>query len=95
MLKSMLLIAYLSGASLDVATTCSALNQGFVEGNPIYGSGAGCGRVAVIKAATTSGLVYLVETKVKTKKSKVISYALLAGVSAIPVVLNTRTINRR
>lgn len=93
-MHGILLSAYLFMAAGDVATTCKAFNQGLVEGNPFYGSTSSCGKVAAIKGLTTGGATFLIEKKVKTKKGKIIGYAVLAGISAVPVVLNSRTMAR-
>lgn len=95
MLHAALLSSFLFLSAGDALTTCRAFNQGFVEGNPIYMGTDSCMKVTAIKGGITSGVVYLVEKKVKTKRGKIVAYALLAGVNAIPVVMNTRAINRR
>ncbi len=93
-MHGILLSAYLAMAAGDAITTCQGFNRGFVEGNALYMGTDSCAKVATVKVATTAGLTWLVEKKVKTKKGKIVAYAVLAGISAVPVVLNHRTINR-
>lgn len=96
MLKAILLSSYLSLVGADVGITCHALGTGLhAEGNPIYFGTENCAKIAAIRGAGVAGSVFLIEKGVRTKKGKVIAYAVLAGISAVPVVLNARTIRNR
>ena len=96
MLRGILLSTYLSLVGADVGITCHALGTGLhAEGNPIYFGTENCAKIAVIRGAGTAGSVFLIEKGVRTKKGKVLAYAVLSAISAVPVIVNARTVRGR
>lgn len=52
-------LATVAGNAFDAGTTIHALNQGAMEGNPMYGDHPSAGKVLGIKAGTTAAQLLL------------------------------------
>ena len=92
MIESLLLGTFISLQSLDVGTTCYALNTGrFIEKNSLLPTS--CLNIGLVKSSSVIGLIYL-GNKLKTKKGKIVYYSILIGISSYPVIHNIKELRK-
>lgn len=79
----------------DAASTCVALDRGFVEANPLFGGHATCGRVVATKAAVI-GPAAVLAWKLRASHPKVAALITSVGLTSggVAVTLNLAALRR-
>jgi hypothetical protein len=76
----------------DIKTTNDAINSGFYESNPLYGSNPGLTRLSLTKAATIGPSLYFLDKLSKSHPKLALGLGLAAGSVPLIAGLHNRSI---
>lgn len=93
-LTAVALAAFLSGQTLDVATSCYAFSHGYHETNRLTGTKGSCPVIAAETAAISAATVLAVNHWVKTPWKRQLIYTIGAAIEFKAVIHNTHELRK-